>query len=57
MTYISIFFPYFYRLYWINNGDLVSMKPDGSEPKYHAYVGYATHIAIYQVNMDILLID
>ncbi|CAG2231894.1 LRP4 [Mytilus edulis] len=36
------------KLYWINNGDLVSMKPDGSEPKYHAYVGYATHIAIYQ---------
>ena len=36
------------KLYWINNGNLVSMKPDGSNPVYHAYTRYATHVLVYK---------
>jgi len=32
--------------------DLVSMKPDGSNPVYHAYTGYATRVLVYKVSYD-----
>lgn len=36
------------KLYWINNGDLVSMGVDGSNAVYHAYTGLATDVLVYK---------